>query len=96
MYGYPLSMPLMAALSLFCAVHFHGQLRSWLMASESVRATKMLVVSQAVFLAVNLVVLLSLVDVAGSLAGGLALLFAGVASLVALIVVDRRVQRSDA
>jgi O-antigen/teichoic acid export membrane protein len=95
LYQYPLVFELLVVLSLFCAVQFHVQLKNWQMASKGISATGVLVVSQAIFLSVNIVVLIFLLDKIEILAGGVALLLASVFSIAFLMFMESRAVKAE-
>jgi O-antigen/teichoic acid export membrane protein len=95
LYQYPLVLELLVTLSLFCTVQFHVQLKNWQMASKGIATTGMLVLSQVIFLLVNVLVLLFLLDKVEILAGGVALLLASMCSIAFLMVVESRMVKAE-
>lgn len=85
MYSYPVSLALFGSLCLFNAVHFHVQLKIWYLASRGVSESKITFQSQLLFLIINVVMLVILVQYIGVIAGGISLLAASCASLAYLI-----------
>jgi O-antigen/teichoic acid export membrane protein len=86
LYGYPISIALLALLSLFNCVQFHGQLLAWRLAGQGSVMTWRLLIAQFAFLIINLLLLVMLVTPTGILAGGVSLL---VGSIVFLSITYR-------
>ena len=93
LYGYPISIALLALLSLFNCVQFHGQLLAWRLAGQGSTMTWRLLIAQLAFLTVNIVLLVVLVTPTGILAGGISLLMG---SLVFLGITYRIFLSSEA
>jgi O-antigen/teichoic acid export membrane protein len=89
-YGYPLSLPLFAALCVFTPCNFHLQIKSWYLASRGITATRWLLQSQIIFFLGNLTILVLLVERYGINAGGVALLGATILALAYLLIIERR------
>ena len=89
-YGYPLSLPLFAALCVFTPCNFHLQIKSWYLASRGTTATRWVLQSQIIFFLGNLTILALLVERYGINAGGVALLGATILALAYLLIIERR------
>lgn len=85
MYSYPVSLALFGSLCLFNAVQLHVQLKTWYLASRGVSESKISFQSQLIFLSVNVLMLIILIDNIGIVAGGVSLLVAACASLAYLV-----------
>ncbi|RWX45196.1 Membrane protein involved in the export of O-antigen and teichoic acid [Candidatus Electrothrix aarhusensis] len=90
MYSYPVSLALFGSLCLFNAVQFHVQLKTWYLASRGVSESKILFQSQLIFLSVNVLMLITLIENIGIVAGGVSLLIAACSSLAYLIRSEHR------
>ncbi len=84
LYSYPVSISLFVCLCLFNAVQFHVQLKTWYIASKGIKASKITLTSQIIFLITNVAVLLTLIHQVGIIAGGFSLFIAASASLLYL------------
>ena len=90
MYSYPVSLALFGSLCLFNAVQCHVQLKTWYLASRGVSESKILFQSQLIFLSVNVLMLITLIENIGIVAGGVSLLIAACSSLAYLIRSEHR------
>jgi O-antigen/teichoic acid export membrane protein len=90
LYGYPVSWPLFACLCLFGSIQFHGQVKAWYIASKGTDATRQVLGSQVLFLAINIMLLCGLARRLGIVAGGISLLVAALAALFYLIRTENR------
>lgn len=91
LYSYPVSISLFISLCLFNGVQFHVQLKTWYIASKGVEASKTTLKSQVVFLVTNILILLTLIQQIGIIAGGISLLAAACASLGYLIKTEKAI-----
>ncbi len=90
-YRYPLSFWMLMTLSILCSVQFHSQLKAWHLVSRGLASTRINLLSQVIFLVVNVLVLLSLIGNMGILAGAIALLSGSVCSLTFVLYTESRV-----
>lgn len=84
-YGFSVSPLLFSCLCLFNALQFHVQLKTWYLASRGVNETKTTLRAHLIFLGIHVVMLKTLVQHIGIIAGGVSLLMAAGASLGYLI-----------
>jgi len=89
LYSYPVSVTLFSCLCLFNALQFHMQLKVWYISSKGANASKGVLLSQLIFLVVNVSILMALVRDLGIVAGGISLVGGSLASLLCLAKTER-------